>query len=198
MSKSICSVDGCGGTGKIVRGLCGKHYAKWRKYGDPLAGREFALEEGPDKILSKMVVSETGCWVWTGNMHVDGYGLVYTKKRRFREYAHRYAYSTFVGPIPDGLQIDHLCHTRDETCTGGIECPHRRCVNPDHLELVTQLENFKRGRNPLSLNARKTHCKNGHEFTPENTATRSDGYRRCMECDRIVHRRATARTKRVA
>lgn len=93
-------------------------------------------------------------------MRVDG-------KQR---YAHRLAYEWAVGPIPPGAQIDHLCR-------------EPRCINPDHLEAVTQRENIVRGESPSAVNARKTHCLHGHEFTPENTYRRpDDGNRQCRAC----------------
>lgn len=83
--------------------------------------------------------------------------------------AHRMAYEELVGPIADGLQIDHLCRVR---------C----CVNPAHLEPVTQAENIRRGVSPTAANRRKTHCKHGHEFTTENTRLVPEG-RICRRCD---------------
>jgi hypothetical protein len=83
-------------------------------------------------------------------------------------FAHRFAWETFVGPIPEGLVIDHVL---------AAGCTHRNCVNPDHLEPVTQLENMWRG-----LHTQKTHCANGHPRTTENTIYRRDGSRRCRRC----------------
>lgn len=137
----------------------------------------------PPLVESKIEVMSGGplgpCWMWTASVNEKGYG-------KFREYlgrgkarswlAHRFVYVLSIGPIPEGFQLDHLCHTVDESCPGGPSCPHRRCVNPIHLEVVTPGENTRRG-----VPARKTHCIHGHEFTPENTYVRR-GQRRCQTC----------------
>ena len=81
-------------------------------------------------------------------------------------YAHRFSYEFYKGKIPDGFQIDHLCRKRD-------------CVNPDHLEAVTQKENINRG---LVNTSKNSFCKNGHEFTSKNTYTTKEGYRQCRVC----------------
>lgn len=108
----------------------------------------------------------TGCWLWIKSVKANGYGL-YQKT-----VAHRWSYEHFVGPIPDGLFLDHLCRTR---------C----CVNPRHLEPVTARENTRRSPiAPATINRLKTHCKRGHEFTEENTINRPTGYRGCHTCNR--------------
>jgi hypothetical protein len=100
--------------------------------------------------------------------------------------ATRYGYAALVGPIPEGLQLDHLCRVR-------------RCVRPDHLELVTSRENSLRGIGPAAINARKTHCSKGHPYDAENTAIyEGDGkrHRYCKQCNRdkanAVYRRKKA------
>lgn len=110
----------------------------------------------------------TGCWVWQGILTWKGYGEFKSEGRKFA--AHRWAYQTYVGVIPHGLQIDHLCR-------------NRACVNPGHMELVTPRENTLRGFGPSALNARKTHCKWGHPFDEANTRYVKRG-RECFECKR--------------
>jgi hypothetical protein len=84
-------------------------------------------------------------------------------------YAHRLAYQLLVGPIPEGLVIDHLCRNPP-------------CQNPAHMECVTHRENTLRGASPHAMNARKTHCKRGHEFTFQNTYVDAKGCRSCLAC----------------
>src|SRR5438132_1259918 len=97
----------------------------------------------------------TGCWLWMRSLTTRGYGQFARNRQRFC--AHRVSYELVRGAIPEGLQIDHLCRTRS-------------CVNPDHLEPVTAQVNQRRGRTISAYYATRTHCVNGHEFTPENTA----------------------------
>lgn len=118
----------------------------------------------------------SGCWLWLGKLSASGYGNVTHGGRNLM--AHRLAYETFVGPIPSGLELDHLCVT---------PC----CVNPDHLEPVTQAENLRRAT------MRRTHCKHGHEYTPVNTRVRPDGARACRACARSAANRAWKRKPRL-
>jgi len=113
------------------------------------------------------------CWVWTGTTR-DGYGRIGRDGRLWN--AHVWYYVQVHGPVPDGLEVDHLCH---QNCVGGSTCPHRACVNPDHLEAVPKIVNNRRG---VKSRPQKTHCKHGHEFTPENTIRRADGTRKCRVC----------------
>lgn len=122
------------------------------------------------------------CWLWRGHIERGGYARTTTADGR-REGVHRAVYELLVGPIPSGMHLDHLCHNADSTCPGGV-CNHRRCVNPAHLEPVTQTENQHR------VALRRTHCINGHPFDDANTHTRSDGRSRtCRTCDRLHRRR---------
>lgn len=148
------------------------------------------------------VEKSASCWVWTAATDKDGYGRFYRDAKSPRHVAHRFAYEAMVGPIPDGLQIDHLCRNTS-------------CVNPAHLEPVTLDENVRRAWEvrergtpaPLRLclpdptspwaNARKTHCKRGHEFTPENTILIPTG--RCCRTCKNMHdaaRRVRLRAER--
>lgn len=120
-------------------------------------------------------VEPTGfCWNWTGCVVVAGYGRFGVGNGVVAN-AHRWAYEYLVGPIPEGADLDHLCR-------------NRACVNPDHLEPVTRGDNVLRGFSSPAANARKTHCKNGHEFTEENTIRRR-GTRECRTCVRLADRR---------
>lgn len=83
---------------------------------------------------------ETGCWLWLGYCLPNGYGRIAQGHSNPR-YVHRVAYELLVGPIPDGLLLDHECHNTDLRCLGGDSCGHRRCWNPAHLETVTYLVN---------------------------------------------------------
>lgn len=94
----------------------------------------------------------TGCWLWRGNVN-DGYGRFEPRRagKRVSVRAHRWAYEHFVGPIPAGLHLDHLCR-------------YRLCVNPSHLEPVTNEENNRRSESLSAHNLRKTACERGHAF----------------------------------
>jgi hypothetical protein len=132
---------------------------------------------------------DEGCWTWMGTKTPDGYGVFYDVRVKGSRRAHRVAYEALVGPIPNGLQIDHLCRTRN-------------CVNPTHMEAVSSRVNTLRGEGPTASKYRQTHCVNGHEFTPENTKIRSNGiHRQCRECMRITDRkkrkRGTAEERRI-
>ena len=99
------------------------------------------------------------CWVWTGQIDTKGYGVirvgsVYDGSRR-KVRAHRLVYEEVVGEIPEGMTLDHLCHNEDVGCIGGTRCPHRRCVNPDHLEPTTSVDNLLRARTPVHVEARR-------------------------------------------
>jgi hypothetical protein len=125
------------------------------------------------EYFERHILKGDGCWIWTGALSNNGYGQ-FRQSGRTRS-AHRVAHEMYIGPIPDGLTIDHTCHNADESCDGG-SCRHRRCVNPEHLEAVAQGENSKR--------AARDKCPKGHEYTPENTRRRKDNGRRiCVACD---------------
>lgn len=117
------------------------------------------VQERLERYFEKGTPEE--CWVWRGGLKPNGYGQFGLDRQRRSAYAHRVAYTLYVGPIPDGLTLDHLCR-------------NRRCVNPSHLEPVTAVENFRRAM------AARTHCANGHPYD-ESTPIRQ-GARNCAIC----------------
>lgn len=128
-------------------------------FGDPRLPPRFW-----DKVYPE---PNTGCWLW-GAATSKGYGR-YNHQRQGR-WAYVVSYAELVGPVPEGLELDHLCR-------------QPACVYPEHLEPVTHLVNVARGDAWKHWKAR-THCTHGHEFTPGNTRLRKDGGRDCKECDR--------------
>lgn len=144
------------------------------------------------------------CWIWTGRTNDSGYGIVRTFEKRedgtykrVNHRVHRVAYAWRHGPIGDGMVLDHTCHNADAACPGGPKCRHRACYNPDHLKPKTTGANVL--SSPLTLPSRntvKTHCPQGHEYTPENTALEGTT-RKCRVCLRERSRVAHARRKAI-
>lgn len=144
---------------------------------DPATGR-FVTSPPMPRFMAK--VDQTGdCWLWTGAKTTNGYGAF------DKRVAHRWLYERVVGPVPEGLQLDHLCRVR-------------HCVNPAHLEPVTQRENLYRGNTIPALNAAKTHCPTGHPYDEANTYRTPAGYRQCRACARIFDRKRDRRRKAAA
>lgn len=116
----------------------------------------------------------SGCWLWIKTLSEHGYGRMLINYRIV--FAHRFSYQQFRGSLTDGLVLDHLCRNR---------C----CVNPDHLEQVTQTENVRRGGKMLNAS-----CPSGHPFTPENTwINPRNGWRQCRQCNRDNQARLAAK-----
>lgn len=130
-----------------------------------------------DRLMSNVTVTANGCWKWDGFVNKHGYGRTYFRGNRSTP-AHQALYMLIVGPIPEGKVLDHTCHTDDATCSGGPTCPHRRCVNPAHLEPMTSEENSSRG-----VTGRRANCPKGHLYDDENTLV-SNGRRYCRACQR--------------
>jgi hypothetical protein len=192
-TTSACSVNGC----KIpihAKGWCRSHYMRWWRYGDPLTPLKFIRGLSvADRFWSK--VDRSGeCWIWTGSLVGGGYGM-YSISQNEHQIAHRFAWESVNGPIPEGLELDHTCHSRDAACVGGEACLHRRCVRPAHLEPVTPAENNRR---TMPYRVVKTNCRNGHEFIPQNTGRDQNGHRYCRTCSAEATRRHRRKLKGAA
>lgn len=124
------------------------------------------------------------CWLWMACKTHDGYGLFWFQGRLV--YAHRFIYEWLVGPIPDGLQLDHV---------QARGCAHRHCVNPAHLEVVSQSENMRRGEGGKYLRD-KTHCPQGHAYAGDNLYITTRGGRLCRECHRNASRASYHRARK--
>ena len=133
-----------------------------------------------EQLASKFVKADIGCWEWTASLSHTRAGPCYPQLSRreapgvYRMHkAYRVIYEWLVGPIPEGLVLDHLCG-------------NTRCVRPDHLEPVTHRVNILRGDSASARHARQTHCKRGHEFTHGNTYVDTRGARRCRACKALA------------
>lgn len=122
-----------------------------------------------ERFLSKISVSDSGCWEWQGFIRPDGYCVIRVNGRK--TLSHRYIYDYFYHGIDHKLTIHHKCY-------------NRKCCNPSHLKQIPLRENILDGNNLAAQNARKTHCKHGHEFNDENTYRYKDGRRMCKICNK--------------
>ena len=121
-TKKQCSIDGCENPAH-ARGWCKKHYLRWHKHGDPL---KLVYFSDPEESFAARTEWQGDCLIWTGGKNDMGYGRIWVKPTEM--YAHRYAWMKANGPIPEGAEIDHICHIP-------------LCCNPDHLRLADRSEN---------------------------------------------------------
>jgi hypothetical protein len=147
-------------------GFCLKHYKRWKRRGTT---HDITSEERFFSYIEPAGQWDA-CWVWMNRKAAGGYGSFWIGKKTYL--AHRWAYEFMRVEIPEGLALDHLC------------C-NPPCVNPWHLEPVTQRVNLRRSQNHVGVNARKTHCIRGHAFDEANTYLTNSGKRNCRACMRI-------------
>jgi hypothetical protein len=210
-SQRACEDCGVDVVGKLRRRRCDRCYRAVLRREQGIPQR---LTAGPNPtmyVLANSIPAQGGCVYFTG-WTTRGYARVNLGEGRRAVSAHRLVYESLIGPVPEGLQLDHVCHTRSTACVGGVACPHRRCVNPHHLEPVTTQENTRRaierpgstfnkhgkggpGRKPSDF------CHKGHPMTPDNllwekrSSASDKKRRRCKECARAYQR---ARWKRLS
>lgn len=169
----VCVEDSCERTDVVAHGLCDLHYGRFKRKGH--TGGRLTIRERFDKYSPDR--PSDGCWEWAGHRNDKGYALL-RQGSDAHVYAHRLSYELHVGPIPDGLQVDHLCR-------------NRACVNPSHLEPVTQHVNILRSENMAAKWARRTACDVcGGAFSERK------GRRFCPKCER--ERNARNKAKRSA
>lgn len=170
---SACIVDDCDREATGARGWCKRHYCRWRRHGDPLQGKDWVVGSQEEQFWSK-VAQDGDCWIWTRGKYPGGYGFFHVAGKGVR--AHRWAYESLRGEIPEGLELDHLCRNPP-------------CVNPWHLEPVTGRVNKLRSESPAAKHARQTHCHRGHDLTERSSYSIRKGpngrvQRRCKLCAR--------------
>jgi len=179
--SKTCSVEGCEKL-SCSRGWCRMHYLRWLRHGD-FAKLSSHWRDAPteDRFWNKVRAMPSGCWKWTAATNGWGYGRF--RWRGSMTTTHRIAYELLIGPVPPGLDLDHLCR-------------NRICVNPNHMEAVTHRENCLRGEGVCARNSRVTHCPKGHEYTSENTTVRR-GHRLCKACKAAWDKDYRARAARL-
>jgi hypothetical protein len=153
------------------------HFATWAVESGHVPTSDHVRRTPLARWREKVVTQETGCWAWIGAATPLGYGTFWIDTKYVPAY--RAGYELLVGPIPDGLELDHLCKNPN-------------CVRPDHLEPVTHRENVRRsdaGRQLALRQTTKTSCPQGHPYDAENTCISTSGWRRCRACARAYYHR---------
>ena len=188
MAERNCAIPEClkpAGVIGSARGWCREHYRRWQRHGDPLGGRPYYGYPANLWAQCDRSGGNEACWPWTGYITPHGYGQTYEPAGRAQ--AHVAMYRHLVGEVPDGYEVDHLCHSRSFDCNGGSTCRHRRCINPAHLEPVSKAENRRRQG---ASKHRRTRCARGHPRTEANVyVAKDDGAKRCRVCANEANRK---------
>lgn len=133
-----------------------------------------------ERLRRKSHIDPGGCWTWNGTLNNNGYGCIGVNGQV--ALVHRLAHHLLIGPIPDGLQVDHVCHNEAVGCPSGRACTHRRCWRPDHLEAVPGLVNRRR-----ALAAKRRDCQNGLHVLHAYAANGNELWRICVNCHLPAH-----------
>jgi hypothetical protein len=176
-----CTVGGCT-SAPSSRGLCQKHYWRLKRTGTT-SDRRTPVVDYVARFWAK--VDRRGpdeCWLWNGTILSSGYGQFWCPPKK--RLVHRFAYELAVGPIPDGLTIDHV---------KARGCAHLNCVNPAHLEPVTMAVNVLRSMAASAVNAAKNTCPEGHQYGTRMTKGRVERF--CRTCSNRLQRERRARSK---
>jgi hypothetical protein len=171
-SVRLCAAPDCNSLAQRKSRYCSTHASRLYRHG--------SFDKPTKKLIHPIVDEVTGCHLWPGYTDEKGYGRLGRDGRGMS--AHRYYWIQRHGEIPEGMHLDHLCR-------------NPRCCNPDHLEIVTPGENTLRGNAPTIVANRENRCLRGHELTPENSYRKTDGFRQCRICLRVVNNRSYARRK---
>lgn len=171
-----CTIDNCPRK-YHARGFCSLHYERLRRFGDPLRCGSVVVGDDEKRFWSHVDKTPT-CWFWKGSL-TQGYG--YLKIKGKNTSSHRFSYELLREKIPFGKVLDHLCRTRS-------------CVNPDHLEVVSNKENILRGVGLGAIESRMVNCKYGHPLQGNNLYIRLDGKRRCRLCNKNAAKEWRGRT----
>lgn len=175
MTDRECAESGCLSPVR-TRGLCNRHYQRAR-----IEAGGFPRLTDFERFWSRIDFGSSSgdCWTWTLTTRV-GYGAFSLKHRYYS--VHRLTFEEFIGPIPDGYVIDHLCR-------------NTRCCNPFHLEAVTSGENVLRGTGITAALVRSDTCGRGHAYSEDNTVITKSGWRKCRTCRREAWRRSNAKRR---
>jgi len=175
MAKRTCTHGGCDKP-YLARGWCSKHYHRWLRTGRAEG------QLSPDERFAERIMPAESCEIWVGNMNANGYGRISVGGKHVL--AHRYAWERANGPVPDGMELDHLCR-------------NHACVRLSHLEPVVHRVNVLRGEAHCAVVVRTGVCKRGHSYDEQNTHVGPDGKRYCRAC-RAMRARAYRKAARDA